>query len=79
MKKYGEKIREKIRGKSTEMKSKGKIHVTSGGRLGRDRMVVGLQLPVQSAPITTKVVRSTPVHGDVYSIKHYVIKFVSDL
>ena len=28
-------------------------------------------------PITTKVVRSNPVHGEVYSIHHYVIKFVS--
>ena len=38
-----------------------------------------LQLHVQSVPITTKVVNSNPVHGDVYSIQHYVIKFVSDL
>jgi len=38
-----------------------------------------LQLPVQSVPITTKVVSSTPTHGEVYSILHYVIKFVSDL
>jgi hypothetical protein len=30
-------------------------------------------------PITTKVVSSNPIHGEVYSIKHYVIKFVSDL
>ena len=37
-----------------------------------------LQLPVQSVPITTKV-RLNPVHGEVYSIEHYVIKFVSDL
>ena len=29
--------------------------------------------------ITTKVVSSNPVHGKVYSIEHYVIKFVSDL
>jgi hypothetical protein len=36
-----------------------------------------LQLPVQSVPITTKVVSSKPVHGEVYSIQHYVIKFVS--
>jgi hypothetical protein len=28
---------------------------------------------------TTIVVRSNPVHGEVYSIQHYVIKFVSDL
>jgi hypothetical protein len=38
----------------------------------------GLQLPVQSMPITTKVVSSNPVHGDVYSIQRYVIKFVND-
>ena len=38
-----------------------------------------LQLPVQSVPIITKVVSSSPVHGEVYSIQHYVIKFVSDL
>ena len=30
-------------------------------------------------PITTKVVSSNPIHGKVYSIQHYVIKFVSDL
>jgi hypothetical protein len=35
-----------------------------------------LQLPV---PIAIKVVSSNPVHGEVYSIQHYVIKFVSDL
>jgi len=38
-----------------------------------------LQLPVQSVPITTKVVSSNPVHGEMSSIQHYVIKFVSDL
>jgi hypothetical protein len=38
-----------------------------------------LQLPVQSVPITTNVVSSNPAHGEVYSIHHYVIKFVSDL
>ena len=32
-----------------------------------------------SVAITTKVVNSNPVHGKVYSIQHYVIKFVSDL
>ena len=30
-------------------------------------------------PFTTKVVSSKPVHGEVYSIQYYVIKFVSDL
>ena len=38
-----------------------------------DRMVIGY------TTITSKVVRSDPVHGEVYSIQHYVIKFVSDL
>jgi hypothetical protein len=38
-----------------------------------------LQLPDQSVHITLKVVSSNPVHGEVYSIQHYVIKFVSDL
>ena len=34
---------------------------------------------VESVPITTKVESSNSAHGDVYSIQHYVIKFVSDL
>ena len=34
---------------------------------------------MQSVPITAKVVSSNPVHGEVNSIQHYVIKFVSDL
>ena len=42
-------------------------------------MVVDLQLPVQSVPITTEVVSSNSAHGQVYSIQHYVIKFASDL
>ena len=41
--------------------------------------LLDLQLHVQSVPITTKVVSSNPVNGRVYSIQHYVIKFVSDL
>ena len=49
------------------------------GHRGRDRMVVDLKLLVQSLPITTKVVSSNPVHGEVYTVQHYVIRFVSDL
>jgi hypothetical protein len=30
-------------------------------------------------PITTQVVSLNPIHGEVYSIQHYVIKCVSDL
>ena len=40
---------------------------------------LNLQIPIQSVRITTKVVSSNRVHGMVYSIQHYVIKFVSDL
>ena len=41
--------------------------------------LLDLQLPVQSVIITTNVVSSNPANGEVYSIQHYVIKFVSDL
>ena len=37
-----------------------------------------LQLHVQSVPTITKVVSSNPAHGELYSIQHYVIKFISD-
>jgi len=37
-------------------------------------MIVGLDLQLQ-VPITTKVVSSNPIHGEVYSIQHYVIQF----
>jgi hypothetical protein len=35
------------------------------GHHGCDRMVVGLQLPMQSVPITTKVMSSNPAQGRV--------------
>jgi hypothetical protein len=38
-----------------------------------------LHLPMQYVCIPTKVMSSNPAHGEVYSIQHYVIKFVSDL
>ena len=34
---------------------------------------------MESVPITTKVVSSHPVNVEVYTMQHYVIKFVSDL
>ena len=34
---------------------------------------------VQSVSITTKVVNLNSAHGEVYSIQHYVLMFVSDL
>ena len=45
--------------------------VSIWGRRGRHLMVFGLQLPMQSVPITTKV-RSNPSHGKVYSIQQFV-------
>ena len=54
--------------------------ITKGeGRRGRDRMIVGFTTTYASVPITTNVVIANPAHGEVYSIQHYVIKFVSDL
>jgi hypothetical protein len=37
-----------------------------------------IQLPMQSVPIITNIVSLNPTHGEVYSIQHYDIKFVSD-
>ena len=34
---------------------------------------------MRSVPITNKVESSNPVHGKVYSMQHYMIKFPSDL
>ena len=49
------------------------------GRRGRDRMIVGFTTTYDSVPITTNVVIANPAHGEVYSIQHYVIKFISVL
>ena len=43
------------------------------------RSQLDLQLPDQSVPITTKVVSLNPAHCEMYSKRHYEIKFVSDL
>ena len=42
-------------------------------------IVLDLQLPMRSVPITTNIVSSSPAHSEVYLIQHYVIKFFSDL
>jgi len=41
-------------------------------------LYLDLELPMQSVPITY-LVSSNLAHGELYSILHYVIKFVSDL
>jgi hypothetical protein len=73
--------RKKTKGQTTiyktlQIKLKIKQHER---RRGRDRMVVDLQLPVQSVPITTEVVSSSPIHDEVYSMQRNVITFISDL
>jgi hypothetical protein len=42
-------------------------------------LYLDLQLPMQSVPITTKVVSLDFAHGEVYSIQHYMITFYNDL
>ena len=44
----------------------------------KSKLYLILILPVQSVPITINVVSSNPAQDEVYSIKHYVTKFVSD-
>ena len=41
--------------------------------------LLDLPQPMQSVPITSKVVSSNSSHNKVFSIQHYLIKFVSDL
>jgi hypothetical protein len=41
--------------------------------------LLDLDLPMLLVPITTKAVSLNPAHGLLYSIQHYVLKFVSDL
>jgi hypothetical protein len=47
---------------------------TSTQLFQRRRLKLDLQLPVQSVSITTKVVSSDPVHGEVYSNTTYCDK-----
>jgi hypothetical protein len=42
-------------------------------------MAVGFTTRVNSVPVTTIVVSLNPADGEVYSMQHYLIKFVSDL
>ena len=51
-----------------------KVDICSGAVVAMIVWKFDLQLPVQSVPITTKVVSSNPVHGEMYSIQYYVIK-----
>ena len=55
------------------------IIVLERGPRGSDRMVVEFTTTCAIMPITTNVLSSNPVLGDVYSLHYYAIKFVSDL
>jgi hypothetical protein len=55
------------------------LYTYIGVRLGPDRMIVGfITVCNQRLYITAKVVSLNPSHGEVYSVQHYVIKFLSD-
>jgi hypothetical protein len=51
----------------------------TGEIIGYVMIMIVWWLDLQSLPITTNVVSLNSAHGEVYSIQHYVIKFVSDL
>ena len=48
------------------------------GRGGRDRMVVGFKLPMQSVPITTNVVSSNLDQGEMYNIMSSSLSVICD-
>ena len=54
-------------------------YLANQGRRSRDRMIVGFTTNYALVPITINIVRSNPAHGEVYSMQHYMIQFVSDL
>ena len=56
-----------------------RITVINVGRIRRGCMVDVFTLLMQSVCLTTNVVNSNPVHGEVCSIQLYVIKFAGDL
>ena len=63
-----------IKNVKSSFKKKFPSYRSKWDRRGRDRMVVGF---TTARAITAKVVSSNPTHGEMYSIQHYVIKFVS--
>ena len=55
------------------------IQFKPGGHYGHDHMVVGFKTTCVISAYHHYVVSFNPIHGEVYSIQQYVIKFVSDL
>ena len=54
-------------------------HIICRGHCGHDCMVFEFTPNTAIVLITTKVLSLNPVHGKLYAIQHYMIKFVSDL
>ena len=54
-------------------------HIQIEGRRGHNRMVVGFTTTCAISSYHHLIVSSNSAHGEVYSIQHYAIKFVSDL
>ena len=55
------------------------LYCLGAGRHGRDRMVVGFTTTCAIRAYHHESCEFEPVHGEVYLIQHYVIKFVSNL
>jgi hypothetical protein len=54
-------------------------HTRIGGRRGHDRMIVGFITTYAISAYHHSHCEFEPCSGEVYSIQHYLIKFVSDL
>ena len=55
----------------------GMLKVKHRGRRGRDHMVVGFTCAFSAYHHSgTKLLNANPIHGKMYSIQHYVIKYV---
>ena len=55
------------------------FHLWHRGRRSRDRMAVGFTTTCAINALITKAVSSNHTQGEVYSIQHYVIKYISVL
>jgi hypothetical protein len=55
-------------------RGRNRMVLVTRGRRGRNRVVLEF-----TVSIITKIVSSNPIHGEMYSMQHYVIKFVCNL
>jgi hypothetical protein len=64
---------------STTIKVNSPFNSFLRGCRGHDHMVVGFTATYAISAYHPKVVSLNPAHGEMYSIQHYVIKFISNL